>query len=117
MADGAHWFYTDYNASQVFSSTVAIKAAGPQLLMSYRNASDTEVANVGYDGGAYFGGKVGIGTTKPLHTLDVSGSLRVVGTHAAMPMADFVTSATFSSTTIPNGLRVWVTSSSTATDA
>jgi hypothetical protein len=56
----------------------------------------------------YFAGNVGIGTTKPQHTLDVSGSLRVIGTHASMPMADFVTSATFNSTTVAYGLRVWV---------
>jgi hypothetical protein len=56
----------------------------------------------------YFAGKVGIGATKPQHTLDVSGSLRVVGISAATPVADFITSATFNATTLPYGLRVWV---------
>jgi len=75
--NGAFRFLTDANASGAFEGVAAFKAGGAQKLLMGLQSDNTEVFNVGYDGGAYFEGNVGIGTSAPSTSLHVSGTVRI----------------------------------------
>ena len=82
----------------ISSRSTSTQATDTNKGLKVRNNSDTDTFNVSYKGQGYFAGRLGIGTTSPSFTCEVSGTGSLSG--------DGVTIGISNTTSDPAGLRL-----------
>jgi hypothetical protein len=63
----------------VFGQIISLSAGQTSPAIEVRNSSDAAIANINAAGGAYFAGKLGVGTAAPATALHVVGDITVTG--------------------------------------
>jgi hypothetical protein len=63
----------------VFGQIISLSAGQTSPAIEVRNNADAAIANINASGGAYFAGKIGIGTAAPATALHVVGDITVSG--------------------------------------
>ncbi|MDT5293910.1 MAG: hypothetical protein QOJ76_790, partial [Acidobacteriota bacterium] len=67
------------SGANVFGQIISLSAGQTLPAIEVRNSSDAAIANINASGGAYFAGKIGIGTAAPATALHVVGDVTVTG--------------------------------------